>query len=111
MKAGSIGEIPPRTRVTAGFASSTAFEAHFTIAAYISHSGSISKSQWDLLFGSFQNMMASTGIDQRSLIVCFSRFAVKLISGFVPAEKNQGLEHSEGLRQGIDWNADPDELS
>src|ERR1700693_6194038 len=39
--------------------------AAFTIAANISHSGSISKSQWDLLFGSFQNMTASTGIDQK----------------------------------------------
>src|SRR5690242_9441178 len=60
MNLGSIGEIPPRTRGMCGFTSATASAAAIAMSANIRHSGSISKSQWDLLFGSFQIITAST---------------------------------------------------
>src|SRR4051812_24422239 len=67
MKAGSIGEMPPRIRVSSGFSWRTATAASRTMRENASHSRSISKSQWDLLFGSFQNITASTGIDGKGL--------------------------------------------
>src|SRR3954465_6911395 len=62
MNLGSIGEIPPSAFGSFGLISATLAEASFTICANCFHSGSISKSQWDLLFGSFQNITASTMI-------------------------------------------------
>src|SRR5437868_7626364 len=60
MNLGSMGEIPPSTPVSRGFSDLTASAASFVISAYIVHSGSSSKSQCDLLLGSFQNITAST---------------------------------------------------
>src|SRR6476620_1573706 len=60
MNFGSIGEIPPRTFGRAGFTCVTAAAAAFTMSEKIFHSGSSSKFQCDLLFGSFQNITAST---------------------------------------------------
>src|SRR3954470_21630283 len=69
MNPGSMGEMPPRTRGRAGCARLTAAPAMLIISANFSQRGSISKSQWDLLFGSFQNMAASiinrSGLDKR----------------------------------------------
>src|SRR6266513_6206091 len=59
IKFGSMGEIPPNTRSKFGFTSTTASAAAIAIFENIRHSGSISKSQWDLLFGSFQIITAS----------------------------------------------------
>jgi hypothetical protein len=59
MKCGSIGEMPPSTRFTWGFAASIALAASITVVAKIDHSGSISGSQCDLLLGSFQIIAAS----------------------------------------------------
>src|ERR1051326_3568532 len=59
MKAGSMGEIPPRRRGKPGTSLFTALAAALVMAAKIFHSGSISKSQCDLLFGSFQSITAS----------------------------------------------------
>src|SRR3546814_8492333 len=59
IKAGSIGEIPPSTRVRPGAASAMASPVSFAISAKSDHSGSISGSQCDLLFGSFQILAAS----------------------------------------------------
>src|SRR4051812_35328567 len=56
---GSIGDRPPKTRVSPGRSTDTDWAASLTISPKSFHSGSISKSQWDLLFGSFQNMTAS----------------------------------------------------
>src|SRR5215216_1865693 len=58
-KFGSIGEIPPKTRARCGLTSATASAAAAAISENIRHSGSIPKSQWDLLFGSFQIITAS----------------------------------------------------
>ena len=55
----SIGEIPPRTRVSEPFSPRTASPARMAMRANIFHSESISKSQWDLLFGSFHSFTAS----------------------------------------------------
>src|ERR1051325_3193345 len=59
MNAGSSGDIPPSTRVKPGLSAATASAASLTISAYFLQSGSISKSQCDLLLGSFQNITAS----------------------------------------------------
>src|SRR5829696_2716329 len=60
MNLASMGEMPPSTFGREGFTCDTAAAAPFTISARIFHSGSSSKFQCDLLFGSFQNMTAST---------------------------------------------------
>jgi hypothetical protein len=62
MKCGSIGEIPPRTRGSVGLTLRTACAASVVISENAFHSGSSSKSQWDMLFGSFQSITASTAI-------------------------------------------------
>src|SRR5919108_765689 len=54
-----MGEIPPSTRSTFGFSAATAWAASLVMSANVRHSGSISKAQCDLLFGSFQNITAS----------------------------------------------------
>src|SRR6476661_2886034 len=59
-KFGSMGEIPPRTIFRRGLTRRIACEAAFAISANIRHSGSILKSQWDRLLGSFQSITAST---------------------------------------------------
>src|SRR4051812_40399872 len=59
INAASIGEIPPRTRVSPEFSAATASAASVIIWANAFHSGSISKAQCDLLLGSFQNITAS----------------------------------------------------
>src|SRR5579872_4525541 len=59
-KSGSIGEMPPSTRRTFEFSARTASQARFTICAYALHPGSISKFQWERLFGSFQSITEST---------------------------------------------------
>src|SRR5436190_20589645 len=51
--------MPPKTRSSCGLAAATASAAAMAISENICHSGSISKSQWDLLFGSFQIITAS----------------------------------------------------
>src|SRR3954454_11908545 len=60
MNFGSMGEMPPSTRVSLGLIECTASPAHFTILAKMLQSLSISKSQCDRLFGSFHNFIAST---------------------------------------------------
>src|SRR4051794_22131755 len=59
MKLGSIGEIPPRTRVKLEFSLRTATDAVFTKSAYTRQPASSSKSQCDMLFGSFHSLTAS----------------------------------------------------
>jgi hypothetical protein len=59
MNSGSIGEMPPSTLVSAGCSAAVAALAAATMLANVVQSGSISKSQWDMLFGSFQNITAS----------------------------------------------------
>src|SRR5690349_10666583 len=59
-KPGSIGDIPPSTRRSAGRSAFTALAASFTMSPKMVQPGSISKFQWDRLFGSFQNITAST---------------------------------------------------
>src|SRR5581483_1665641 len=54
-----MGEMPPRTRRSPGARARTARAARRVMSAYCRHSGSIVKSQWDRLFGSFQNLIAS----------------------------------------------------
>ncbi len=54
-----MGEIPPSTCVSVAFSARTACDASLTIAAYALQSGSSSRSQCDLLLGSFQNLTAS----------------------------------------------------
>src|SRR5947199_3487773 len=63
MKSGSIGEIPPRTQVMLLFDARTASAARRVISENVRHSGSSSKSQCERLFGSFQSITASTGMD------------------------------------------------
>src|SRR3954454_18219857 len=58
MKFGSIGEMPPSTRVTE-LSARTAWDAALTKSAYTFHPASTSKSQWDMLFGSFQSLTAA----------------------------------------------------
>src|SRR5689334_247585 len=60
MKAGSMGEMPPSTRVRAGRSALMASPARRAMAPNRFHSGSISKSQWDRLLGSFHSIAAST---------------------------------------------------
>src|SRR5712671_1046868 len=60
MKFASIGDIPPSTFKTAEFSEEIAWLESFTRSANKFQCGSISKSQWDLLFGSFQIITAST---------------------------------------------------
>src|SRR5829696_2012717 len=62
MNPGSIGDIPPSTRVSAGCAAAVAPAAAEIMLPKIVHPGSISKSQCDILFGSVQNITASTMI-------------------------------------------------
>src|SRR3954468_15560907 len=52
--------MPPSTFVRRGFSAGTASLARFTICANKLQSGSTSKSQCDLLLGSFQNITEST---------------------------------------------------
>ncbi len=59
MKAGSMGEMPPRTRGKFGFSFRMARPARMAISAKRAQSGSSSGSQWDLLLGSFQIITAS----------------------------------------------------
>src|SRR3954452_21713594 len=59
MKETSIGEIPPSTRWTSGWLVRMAFPAKIAISENLSHWGSISGSQCDLLLGSFQIIAAS----------------------------------------------------
>src|SRR4051812_13636486 len=63
MKSGSIGEMPPRTQVMLLFDERTASAASRVMSENVRHSGSSSKSQCDRLFGSFQSITASTGMD------------------------------------------------
>src|SRR5690606_11879145 len=60
MKAGSIGEMPPSTRGRREFSAAIARAARIAMSEKVRHSGSRStKSQCDLLFGSFQRITAS----------------------------------------------------
>src|SRR5437867_2764701 len=59
MKLGSMGEMPPNTRLSPGFSAATAREAPLTMPAKIFQPGSRWKSQCERLFGSFQNITAS----------------------------------------------------
>src|SRR5438093_9898853 len=76
MKLGSIGEIPPSTRVIRLASAETAVAAHFTMSPKIRHSGSSEKSQCEILLGSFQNITASTTIlaPQHVLQIVLPRF-------------------------------------
>src|SRR5579871_659251 len=76
MKSGSIGEIPPRTRSTSGFAARIAVPAAIAIAANLDQPGSNSGSQCDLLLGSFQIIAAS--------IICASPCRVNCFDGIGP---------------------------
>src|SRR4051794_227870 len=51
--------MPPSSCGSDAFSARTACDASLTIAAYALQSGSSSRSQCDLLFGSFQNLTAS----------------------------------------------------
>src|SRR3954447_3331183 len=55
----SIGDMPPSTCLSDAFSARTASDASFTMSAYADQSGSSSRSQCDLLLGSFQNLTAS----------------------------------------------------
>ncbi len=59
MKSGSIGEMPPSTRGSPGASAAIACPAALQVSAKITQPGSASRSQWDLLFGSFQIIAAS----------------------------------------------------
>src|SRR5581483_11174937 len=60
MNCGSIGEIPPSTWGRTPFSKRIARDARIVMSAKIRQSGSQStKSQWDLLLGSFHNITAS----------------------------------------------------
>src|SRR5688572_17325421 len=60
--------MPPSTRVSRGFSAATASAAILIIAANMVQPGSISKSQCDLLLGSFQNITASITLNLLQLI-------------------------------------------
>src|SRR5579872_3694983 len=60
IKAGSMGEMPPKTMGISGFSWRMARLAAITISANIFQSGSTLKSQWERLFGSFHSITAST---------------------------------------------------
>src|SRR3954465_10373165 len=62
MKAGSMGEIPPSTRGRSRRSARMLSAASLTMAPKRVQSGSISKSQWDLLLGSFHSIAASTTV-------------------------------------------------
>src|SRR5690349_18697201 len=68
MNDGSMGEMPPSTRVRRGFSAATASVASLIMPANLVHPGSISKSQCDLLFGSFQNITASITLNLLQLV-------------------------------------------
>src|SRR3954451_11112348 len=59
MKDGSIGDMPPSTRGSVGWALRIAFPAASARLANMAQSGSIRMSQCDLLLGSFQILAAS----------------------------------------------------
>src|SRR5918993_1410206 len=87
MKAGSMGEMPPITRVVPRASASTASAANVTICANSLQPGSISASQCDMLFGSFQNITASTmaSVPARTL------GALPVTDVGAPAQKHFGL--------------------
>src|SRR4051812_33970522 len=62
MNAGSMGDVPPRTRVRAAFSARTAAPASAVMSEKTVHPSSSSKSQWERLFGSFQSITASITI-------------------------------------------------
>src|SRR4051794_5032436 len=64
-KFGSMGDMPPKTHGRSGFTALMETAAALTILAKTCQPASISKSQCDLLLGSFQIMTASTN---RSLL-------------------------------------------
>src|SRR5437588_12398687 len=51
--------MPPSTRISCGASSATACAPVRVVALYKFQAGSSSRSQWDLLLGSFQNITAS----------------------------------------------------
>src|SRR2546421_13097400 len=94
-----MGEMPPSTWGMSGLTSRTARDASLTILANLNHSGSTSKSQCDLLLGSFQKVTAS--------------IIVKKLLFAGPAEKNLrlGVRHQliagaaqHGFETGPVWN-------
>src|SRR5690242_17725663 len=87
MKAGSMGEMPPRTRGRLGFSACTASAAALINSPKITQSLSISKSQWDLLFGSFQSITASTTGDSPGVGVGF-----RGVNGSGPGDERQVIQ-------------------
>src|SRR5690349_20340310 len=59
MKAGSMDDMPPSTRVTLLFSAAMAWAGSCVSRAKRCQPGSTSGSQWDLLLGSFQIIAAS----------------------------------------------------
>src|SRR5205809_5317994 len=101
MNCGSIGEIPPRTHKTSGLAWRTASAARSAISAKILQSGSTSKSQWDLLFGSFQIITASIITRSRSPFPhrLGQRIAAGQLHSFIVVSSNRGIDRTRLLRQ------------
>src|SRR3954449_2940769 len=81
IKFGSIGEIPPSTRGSFGFTDRMQSAVTFTMFEKICQPWSTSKSQWDLVFGSFQIMAASN--DKQQLLECLRRKKLnRTVGGF-----------------------------
>src|SRR5581483_8567227 len=101
MKLASMGEMPPRTFVIRGFSARTASHAAFTISLKMRHSGSTSKSQWDMLFGSFHSITASTICLLPNVRRIFST-DVDFVFGIVEDRKSRVAQH--GLYACFIWN-------
>src|SRR3954467_6624154 len=87
MKRASIGEIPPRLRGREGATLLTASAASTVISENTCHSGSSSKSQCERLFGSFQSITASTGMD------AFLAADVDLVLGMIDDTEAAAAQH------------------
>src|SRR5919197_3404749 len=102
MKSGSTGEMPPITRITSRCSARTAWPASRAIALKIFQSLSIWKSQWDMLFGSFQIITASTGISLLHPSGRIHRAGVSQLDGLLarPAHVDLGMRVIDHLAAG-----------
>src|ERR1700731_4441598 len=97
-KLGSIGEMPPSTMVKSGLTRRIACAAFVVISANIFQSGSILKSQWERLLGSFHSITAST-MSFRSL----SCLGKKKLQGTVQLH----VQDISAVADGISGNTQP----
>src|ERR671930_810026 len=102
MKSGSTGEMTPITRITSRFSARTAWPASRAIALKVFQSLSSWKSQWDMLFGSFQIITASTGISALHSPGRIHRAGVSLLDGLLerPAHVDLGMRMIDQLETG-----------